>query len=359
MGLLSAGSGSSGLTPLTCRAKVIAHSFSRKPTWRQRSQSTNLNVDARLEKLEALTHLTEPPERLDEYCARVDDATLPMAHVFLLKSGSKRAGKARAAGSTELKDIPLDKTIRNSHRIQIKSAQTGQRHIDTERLSDFIGRLRYPLHSLDFETMSTPAPMFAGCRPHQTIPVQFSLHSREAPGGELLRSHFIHRSPSDPRPELLRALRKSLPPEGSILVYSKGCEENVLSELGRDFPEFKEFSDHVVSRLVDLYEVFRGFMMYDPGQLGKTRFKKVLECFAGNSYEGLQVKNGAMATYEYQRVTHDSWVRSPRKSATPCIALWRSIAIRTAGGSTNWWTLSSSCPARGSGFRRPGDCLPR
>jgi Domain of unknown function(DUF2779) len=262
-------------------------------------------VDARLEKLEALTHLTEPPERLDEYCARVDDATLPMAHVFLLKSGSKRAGKARAAGITELKDIPLDKTIRNSHRIQIKSAQTGQRHIDTERLSDFIGRLRYPLHSLDFETMSTPAPMFAGCRPHQTIPVQFSLHSREAPGGELLRSHFIHRSPSDPRPELLRALRKSLPPEGSILVYSKGCEENVLSELGRDFPEFKEFSDHAVSRLVDLYEVFRGFMMYDPGQLGKTRFKKVLECFAGNSYEGLQVKNGAMATYEYQRVTHE------------------------------------------------------
>jgi hypothetical protein len=44
--------------------------------------------------------------------------------------------------------------------------------------------------------------------------------------------------------------------------------------------------------------------MYDPAQRGKTRFKKVLECFAGKSYDGLEIKNGEAATYEYQRVTH-------------------------------------------------------
>ena len=44
--------------------------------------------------------------------------------------------------------------------------------------------------------------------------------------------------------------------------------------------------------------------MYDPRQRGKTRFKKVLDCFAGKSYEGLEIKNGETATYEYQRVTH-------------------------------------------------------
>ena len=170
-------------------------------------------VGGRLEQhIESLIHLTEPPVRLDEYCPRIDDPTLPKAHVFLLRNGSKRAAKARAAGITELKDIPLDKTIRDSHRIQIESAQSGQRHIDTERLSRFIGRLRYPLHSLDFETFSTPVPLFEGSRPHQTIPVQFSLHTREAPGRELLRSHFIHRAPSDPRPALVQALRKSLRP---------------------------------------------------------------------------------------------------------------------------------------------------
>ena len=114
------------------------------------------------------------------------------------------------------------------------------------------------------------------------------------------------RAPSDPRPDLIQDLRKNLRPEGSILVYSKGCEENVLKELGRDFPEFKDFSDRVVPRLVDLYAVFRGFMMYDPAQQGKTRFKKVLDCFAGRSYEGLEIKNGEMATYEYQRVTHET-----------------------------------------------------
>jgi hypothetical protein len=109
---------------------------------------------------------------------------------------------------------------------------------------------------------------------------------------------------TDPRPHLFRALGASLRPEGSILVYSKGCEENVVKELGRDYPEFKAFAGQIIPRLVDLYEVFLGFMMYDPRQLGKTRFKKVLECFAGKSYEGLAIKNGETATYEYQRVTH-------------------------------------------------------
>jgi hypothetical protein len=115
-------------------------------------------VDGRLEQLEALKHRTEPPVRLDEYCARIDDASLPEAH--LLKNGGNRAAKALAAGITELKDIPLDASIRHNHRIQIQSTRSGQRHIDTERLSEFIGRLRYPLQSLDFETISTPGAHF-------------------------------------------------------------------------------------------------------------------------------------------------------------------------------------------------------
>jgi hypothetical protein len=281
-------------------------------------------VDLRLEQLESLKHRIDPPVQLSEYCPRVDDASLPDAHVFLLKNGGKRAAKALAAGITELKDIPLDATIRDNHRIQIQSTRSGQRHIDTERLSEFIGRLRYPLQSLDFETMSTPAPIFERCRPHQAIPVQFSLHTREGAGQELLRCHFIHRFASDPRPDLLQALGKNLRPEGSILVYSKGCEETVLRELGRDFPEFKGFSDQVIPRLVDLYEVFRGFMMYDPAQLGKTRFKKVLACFGGKSYEGLDVKNGEMATYEYQRVTHEPLGRVTQEERE---SVYRSLEI--------------------------------
>lgn len=261
-------------------------------------------IVTRLETLEELKYRFDPPQRLDEYCPRVDDAALPAEHVFLLKQGWQRAAKALAAGITALKDIPLDKTITDNHRIQVESAQSGQRHIDKERLSDFIGKLQYPVQSLDFETMSTPVPLFINSRPHQNIPFEFSLHTRETPGQRLVRAHFLHRAATDPRPELIKALKATLRPEGSILVYAKGCEENVLKELGRDFPEFKRFSEDIVPRLVDLYDVFRGFMMYDPRQRGKTRFKKVLECFVGKSYDGLDIKNGETATYEYQRVTH-------------------------------------------------------
>ena len=263
-------------------------------------------IVTRLETLEELKYRFDPPQRLDEYCPRVDDAALPAEHVFLLKQGRQLAAKALAAGITALKDIPLDKTITDDHRIQIESAQSGQRHIDKERLSDFIGKLQYPVQSLDFETMSTPVPLFINSRPHQNIPFEFSLHTRETPGKRLVRAHFLHRAATDPRPELIKALKATLRPEGSILVYARGCEENVLKELGRDFPEFKRFSEDIVPRLVDLYDVFRGFMMYDPRQRGKTRFKKVLEYFVGKSYDGLDIKNGETATYEYQRVTHQS-----------------------------------------------------
>jgi hypothetical protein len=62
------------------------------------------------------------------------------------------------------------------------------------------------------------------------------------------------------------------------------------------FSGVKGFAERVIPRLVDQYEMFRGFMMYDPAQLGKTRFKKMLDCFAGKSYEGRDIKNGEVAT---------------------------------------------------------------
>jgi hypothetical protein len=263
-------------------------------------------TEGRFEQLEDLIHRADPPTRRDEYCPRVDDATLPSEHVFLLKNGRKRAAKALSAGFSALKDIPLDETVTPSHRIQIESARSGRTHVDKEKLAEFLKRLPYPRQSLDFETISAPVPIHANSRPHQSLPVQFSLYTKEAPGQQVLqRAHFLHREPTDPRSALLKALRANLRPEGSILVYSAACEANVIKELGRDFPEFEGFAEQIMPRLVDLYEVFRGCLLYDPRQRGKTRFKKVLECFADKSYDDLAIRNGEDATSQYQRVTYE------------------------------------------------------
>lgn len=255
-----------------------------------------------LSKIEELTQSVCPPINPDEYCPRTDDHDLPPQHVFLLKQGETRALRARKQGIKHLKDIPIEKDMSRCHTIQIKAAQSGSRHIDAAGIGAFIGQLRFPVHYLDFETYCWPTPQFAQSRPHQDIPFEFSLYIRRPGKKKLERHHFQHSEPTDPRPAIMKALEETIEPEGSIVVFAKNAEENILKDLARDFPAFKPTADRAIERLVDLYTVFREFRFYDPRQSCKTRFKAVLPVLTGTSYDDLKIRNGQEASGEYLRV---------------------------------------------------------
>ena len=46
-------------------------------------------------------------------------------------------------------------------------------------------------------------------------------------------------------------LKKSIGPKGSILVYYEAFEKSRLKELAKAFPEYKEWIDRIVERIVD------------------------------------------------------------------------------------------------------------
>jgi hypothetical protein len=115
-----------------------------------------------------------------------------------------------------------------------------------------------------------------------------------------LRSHFIHRSPSDPRPAWVQALQKSLPSEGSVLVYSKVCEENVLKNGEMATCEYQRVTHEAPGPVTreDRDAVYRGLEVYcDQDSWGQHELVDVIQGLSGTrialpAAEGLSLDLG-------------------------------------------------------------------
>ena len=115
---------------------------------------------------------------------------------------------------------------------------TGQSYVGPNLASRLGGNQLSRPSFLDFETLSLAVPIYAGTRPYQTIPFQWSLHVREA-DGKLRHSAFLDDSSGDPRERFISGLLEALPSEGSIVVYSS-YETTVLKGLAQAFPQYAE-----------------------------------------------------------------------------------------------------------------------
>jgi len=55
-----------------------------------------------------------------------------------------------------------------------------------------------------------------------------------------------------------------------------------------------------------LWDVFKDFSYYDSRQKGSTSIKYVLPALSDLKYDDLEIKNGSLASLEYERVTYGS-----------------------------------------------------
>src|SRR5204863_9968160 len=109
---------------------------------------------------------------------------LPDGNVLELYRGKKKGFDLLDRGVTRLAEIPGDFDLTASQKIQRGVATSGEPHVDVGVIRQFLARLKYPLHFLDFETFMTAIPLFDGVRPYEQVPFQFSLHIVTAPGAE-------------------------------------------------------------------------------------------------------------------------------------------------------------------------------
>jgi hypothetical protein len=155
--------------------------------------------------------------------------------------------------------------------------------------SDLARRLEsFGAHSdtLDFEAILPEIPIFAGTRPFEVVPFQWSAHLAQGDAG-FAHAEFLADGGGDPRrafaSSLLAAFGQRVLP---IAVYS-GFESEVLIALGRAFPDLAAELERVRERLRDLLPVMRR-AVYHPAFLGSFSLKRVAPALcAGFSFSDL------------------------------------------------------------------------
>jgi hypothetical protein len=224
---------------------------------------------------------------------------LPEHNVMTLYSGKKLGEDLIAQGIFDINSIPEGTKLNDKQQIQKDCVVCGQPHINTDEIKSFLKSLKYPLYFMDFETFATGIPIYDGTSPYQNIPFQFSLHVITKPGTMVEHYAYLAEGKDDPRPGFLSELKKSFGPKGSILVYYDAFEKSRLKELARAFPEYKEWVDSIIGRIVDLNDPFKDFNYYHPKQLGSSSLKQVLPALTNLSYKDLEISEGTTASLKF------------------------------------------------------------
>ena len=158
--------------------------------------------------------------------------------------------------------------------------------------------LPYPRYYLDFETIGPAIPVWAGTRPYETLPFQWSIHIEEAPG-EIRHEEFLDVSGEPPMRALVEQLIVDLGSDGPVLMYTS-YEKGVIRGLAERFPDLAYPLYAIIDRLVDLYPVTKA-SYYHPDMLGSWSIKAVLPTIAPDlDYELLEgVAEGTEASNAY------------------------------------------------------------
>lgn len=210
-------------------------------------------------------------------------------------------GSFVAAGFRDLRDVPTERLTRADHQRIQAVTRAGTPQLDPAA-GEFVRALGFPRYFLDFETIGPAVPLFAGTRPYEALPFQFSCHVLHADGRTEHRS-FLDLGGTDPSPGCAEALLLALDDAGPVLVYT-GYEQRVIAGLAGRFPDLRARLEAVSSRVVDLHPVTRRHF-YHPDMHGSWSLKTILPVVAPDlSYGAGELQDGAAASaawFEAQR----------------------------------------------------------
>jgi hypothetical protein len=208
--------------------------------------------------------------------------------------GKALARRLLEEGYLDLCEVPPERIDHGQYSLIHQVTRSGKPHLDSavRKAFDAFG---WPRAYFDFESISLAVPRWAGTRPYQHIPFQWSCHLETRPG-RLEHAEFLDISGGDPRrgcaEELLRVLR-GVP---VVFAYSASFERARIKELADLFPDLTDELLAVADALVDLLPLVRRHY-YHRDMRGSYSLKAVLPAMLGHDpYEALEgVQGGALA----------------------------------------------------------------
>ncbi len=196
---------------------------------------------------------------------------LPDDHILKLpRIHATEVAKLFALGVQSIHHIPENYPLTARLRRVSTNVQSGTPWYSPE-LKDELKRLEYPLYFMDFETVNPATPRFAGMRPYDLIPFQWSVHVQRQPGEAPEHLEFLATDKGDPRPAFVSALCDVLGDCGSIVVYHQQFESQRLADLASWLPDFSGQIKKIQSRLWDLLPIIHDHV-YHPALLSTSFF---------------------------------------------------------------------------------------
>ncbi len=245
-------------------------------------------------------HCSEPFDcGFSEHCrAGQPKAEYPVEWLPRIQSRALKA-HIEAEGVTDMRAVP-DALLTETQRRVKAHTLSGEVYFDRAGAAADLAAHALPAFFLDFETVVLPIPRWAGTRPYQQIPFQFSCH-RLGRRGRLEYRAFLDTSGADPSQPFVEALLAACGERGPVFVYNAGFETARIRELAERFPAHARALLAINARIVDLLPVARE-RFYHPDQAGSWSIKAVLPAVAPElSYASLDgVRDGGMAMEAYQ-----------------------------------------------------------
>jgi predicted RecB family nuclease len=230
---------------------------------------------------------------------------IPDDHILRLpRIHASTVAKLVALGVQSIHDIPESYPLTGRLHRACASVQMGEPWYSLE-IGEELSKLKYPLYFADFETVNPALPRFAGMRPYDQIPFQWSVHVQRQPGAAPEHFEFLATDRSDPRQAFISALCDVLGDGGSIVVYSQQFESQRLLDLASWLPEFSKRINKIQRRLWDLLPIVRDHV-YHPAFGGSYSLKSVLPALVPEmTYAGMKVADGQTAGLAWKSLIGD------------------------------------------------------
>lgn len=225
-----------------------------------------------------------------EYCHR-DAVEWPVTELPAIRPARVQA--LLEGGQRSILDLTEAEPLSDLQRRVRDVVRSGQPFIGP-LLENALRQLQPPIHFVDFETVAPALPVYAGTRPFETLPFQWSDHVWDA-AGNVSHFEFLADGSEDPRTAFVTSLLDQLHGAGTIVVYS-GYEGFQLRRLAIALPTLRPAIEAAAAlHWVDLLQVVRAHY-YHRDFRGSFSLKSVLPVLVPTlGYQDLAIQEGATA----------------------------------------------------------------
>jgi hypothetical protein len=179
-----------------------------------------------------------------------------------------RASQLRALGIDAISSIPPDFPLTAKQVIIRDAIVTGRPYV----AKDIQERLQHfgpPACYLDFEATMPTIPLYEGTHPYQTLPFQWSLHTRDG-DGTLRHQECLADGASDPRREFAETLIDALAASDYPIIVYSAYERTQLTALAVEFPDLSVALNRAIARLADLLPIVRSAVYFPDFQFSNS-----------------------------------------------------------------------------------------